>query len=213
MQAIEKNEALRRIENSIIDGLTHLNIGITEGAVRSVVPPYRRLDCDLRALAYIRVRSKLNHVRVDVSGLWIAAESKLIVRGANGCALFVATPEEAGEAIRFLVATVEKTRASKLAERVSRPLEVAKLPGFESPIQQLMRDPTSTESLRMLLELVCFDVPAAELDRRSRRERAHAELFAARTHLSASGNVVRIPPMPEWLKPFEQTHEQAMGAR
>jgi hypothetical protein len=86
---------------------------INEGVVTSVGPmPYRRLDCDGRALAYIRVRPKKGHVRIDITGLWLAQRApRLRIPGAAGTiALAVADVEEAAEAAVYLRDTVQRTR-------------------------------------------------------------------------------------------------------
>jgi hypothetical protein len=94
---------------------------IREGIVMSVGPtPYRRLDCDGRALAYVRTRPKKDAVRVDVPGLWHTPNtSKLQIRASAGRALLARSPEDVAEVVRYLEATVEETR--RLAERSGRP--------------------------------------------------------------------------------------------
>jgi hypothetical protein len=90
---------------------------IREGVVMTVGPiPYRRLDCDGRALAYVRMRPKKEAVRVDVPGLWhTPPTSKLQIRASAGRALLVRSDEEVREVVRYLEATVEHTR--RLSER------------------------------------------------------------------------------------------------
>lgn len=45
---------------------------VSEGRVMTPIDPapYRRLDAQFRALAYVRVREKKRCVRVDISSLW-----------------------------------------------------------------------------------------------------------------------------------------------
>jgi hypothetical protein len=92
--------------------------GTREGIVTCSAgpPPYRRLDCDGRALAYIRARPRKRFVRIDVSGLWRApAEGRLaqpIAAGAS--ALIVRSEEDVPEVVRYLTETIEGTRRARL---------------------------------------------------------------------------------------------------
>lgn len=81
---------------------------------------------------------------------------------------------------------------------------VLPLPGFEAPLAALMKDPCPIGTLRDLLLLVSYRVPESELRKKTPRERAHAHLYASRAYAQASDNVVRLPPLPEWLPPFEE---------
>jgi hypothetical protein len=64
--------SLEEITDRLIARLIGLNPEIKEGSVRTVGPaPYRRLDCKMRALAYIRCRPKKRMVRIDITGLWL----------------------------------------------------------------------------------------------------------------------------------------------
>jgi hypothetical protein len=63
-------DELEALANELItemarDGVVREGTVMTEGP-----PPYRRLDCDGRALAYVRTRPRKKAVRVDVSSLW-----------------------------------------------------------------------------------------------------------------------------------------------
>lgn len=94
-------------------------LGITEGKVMSPgVPPYRRLDCDARALCYVRVRPKKRAVRVDVSGLWVrAGECDLWVPGSSGNASYmVRDTMQVDRLVAYLCATVRLTRERHAAE-------------------------------------------------------------------------------------------------
>lgn len=87
--------------------------GVREGIVMTVgPPPYRRLDCDARALAYIRVRPRKRAVRVDISGLWLArSPSSIRIPTSSGAAtLMIRSYDEIELAVRYLVGTVEATR-------------------------------------------------------------------------------------------------------
>lgn len=105
---------LRRLAGELIDAALEAGVeGLVEGEVLSSGPaPYRRLDCDGRALAYIRARPRKKAVRVDVTGLWRApGTTKLRLPNAGGAASLLLRSElEVYEAVRFLVATVERTR-------------------------------------------------------------------------------------------------------
>lgn len=88
--------------------------GVYEGIVMSHAKPYRRLDCDGRALAYCRVRTRRGGVRIDVSGLWIPAEPCIFsVPGSTGAAsLFITEETQVERIIAFLKETLERTRAT-----------------------------------------------------------------------------------------------------
>ncbi len=79
---------LTQLMNAFMERMTTIS-GVTEGRVLTVgPPPYRRLDCDGRALAYVRVRRRQGIVRIDVSSLWNAerASSRLRIPTASGAA-------------------------------------------------------------------------------------------------------------------------------
>lgn len=100
-------------EDLIARIVADLDAGIEEGVVLCTGPaPYRRLDCDGRALAYIRVRPRKRAVRVDVTGLWKApTRSRLIIPAAGGAAtLLVRSHIDVSDAVRYLVRSVERTR-------------------------------------------------------------------------------------------------------
>lgn len=85
-----------------------------EGVVMTIAgpPPYRRVDCDGRALAYFRTRPRRHMVRIDVSSLWLAPPEALsiLVPGATGMALCIRSDEDAELALRFLKRIVQHTR-------------------------------------------------------------------------------------------------------
>jgi hypothetical protein len=82
-------------------------------------PPYRRLDCDGRALAYVRARPRKHAVRIDISGLWVpVAAPRIRVASSSGSAtLLVRDVDELEEAVRVLCETVERTRNVSRAGR------------------------------------------------------------------------------------------------
>ncbi len=88
--------------------------GIREGAVMSLagVAPYRRLDCDGKALCYLRCRPMKRVVRIDVSGLWrCPGPSQLALnRSAGSLTLMVTNLEDVEEAASYLRAVVAATR-------------------------------------------------------------------------------------------------------
>lgn len=109
------NAHLLALADSLITEATSIG-SIREGVVMTVGPtPYRRLDCDGRALAYVRARPKKRAVRIDVSGLWFTPKScRLSVSGASGAAsLLVSSEQDLSEAVRYLRETVERTRAAQ----------------------------------------------------------------------------------------------------
>ncbi len=102
------------IATRLIEGLVNqVDLGIQEGQVRSVgEPSYRRLDCDRRALAYVRIRPKHGFVRVDVSGLWaVPGPTPLLHPRAMGqVVLLLRQKEDVDEALRYLGQAVRATR-------------------------------------------------------------------------------------------------------
>lgn len=110
----EIRAVLNPLSDDLVDALCQSSLGVWEGKVMSPGrPPYRRLDCDARALCYIRVRPKKRAVRVDVSGLWVlAGECPLRVPGSSGNASYMVRDFEDVEVlVSFLVATVRHTRS------------------------------------------------------------------------------------------------------
>ncbi len=113
MRELDLHQWLAELAETLVQGTLSAELGIQEGVVMTTGKlPYRRLDCDGRALAYIRVRPKKRVVRIDVSGLWKApGRSRLKVQAAGGSAtLMVRSEADLHDAIRFLVNTVSKTR-------------------------------------------------------------------------------------------------------
>ena len=107
------HQTLESIVAALIDRLTRSDeMGISEGTVMTPgPPPYRRLDCGGRALAYIRERPRKRAVRVDLSGLWQPKRpSSLQVESSSGSAsLMIRSLEEIEEAIAFLEEAVLHT--------------------------------------------------------------------------------------------------------
>lgn len=104
---------LDQLVDRLIAELTAPPSAIREGTVMTIGPvPYRRLDCDGRALAYIRKRPRKRVVRIDVSGLWQALPSPLRVPNASGSATLLVTNEaDRAAAVAFLRRVVAETRA------------------------------------------------------------------------------------------------------
>ncbi len=116
----DANSELHRLAGELIAELNARAPHIYEGVVMSLgTTPYRRLDCDRRALAYVRARPRKGVVRVDVSGLWrMPRESPLLDRGSGACAtLVLRTREDKEEALAFLLDTVEATRVYQVHAR------------------------------------------------------------------------------------------------
>lgn len=118
----EQNHDLHQWMNEIVRIVTHSGERIFEGIVMTPgPPPYRRLDCDGRALAYLRLRSRKGGIRIDISGLWVPPRrSPLSIPTASGAAsLMVRQRDEIGEAVAFLFETVETTRQAIRAQSAS----------------------------------------------------------------------------------------------
>lgn len=119
-----KKEALRRQLEAIAQtAMIRVQAGVIdvrEGTVMTIgPPPYRRLDCDGRALAYVRVRPRKRAVRIDISGLWVKPRpSPLCIPTSSGCAtLLLQSWRDVEEAAAFLRETVACTREYELRRR------------------------------------------------------------------------------------------------
>lgn len=105
---------LGSLADELIAELARLSPDIREGTVMTLGPaPYRRLDCDRRALAYVRARPRKGLVRIDISGLWVLPRESPLAGAGSGASLTLVLRSRADktEAIAFLLATVETTRA------------------------------------------------------------------------------------------------------
>lgn len=115
--------SLTALADLLIDRAFNGPHNIVEGVVTTMSRrPYRRLDCDDRALAYIRVRPRRGHIRVDITGLWIAPRySRLRVPGAGGTIVLVGYNEADMEEIAvYLDETVRRTREAFIAAKSRR---------------------------------------------------------------------------------------------
>lgn len=69
MSAADLDALMEALIQAVLDAGLDAGLGITEGRVATVgPPPYRRLDCDGRALAYMRIRARAGAVRIDLGG-------------------------------------------------------------------------------------------------------------------------------------------------
>jgi hypothetical protein len=111
MERREIDRVLTRLENQFVRDLVSPAIGIREGRVMSLagVAPYRRIDCDGRALCYVRSRPLRRAIRVDVSGLWFGDASKLV--------LLLKDEGEVVRAIEYLHAVVAADRRRRATPR------------------------------------------------------------------------------------------------
>ncbi len=106
-------EALESLAAELIQTVVSRLEGVREGTVMTVGPaPYRRLDADGRALAYVRVRPRKQAVRIDISGLWRASvPSRLRCASAGGSAtLLLRGRADLAEALEFLGHVLAETR-------------------------------------------------------------------------------------------------------
>ena len=120
MTDFEIKTTLLEIADDLISDLVRACSHIREGIVMTTGPaPYRRLDCDGRALAYVRTRPKKRAVRVDVTGLWRTPRaSRLIIPTAGGSAtLLIRSEADRHDATEYLLKTVEKTRDANSRKR------------------------------------------------------------------------------------------------
>ncbi len=106
-------QALDALVTALIARLTTLRPDISEGTVRTVgPPPYRRLDCRHRALAYVRSRPKKRIVRVDITGLWLAPpRCRLSIASSGGVALALRSELDLDDAVGFILQAIDRTRS------------------------------------------------------------------------------------------------------
>lgn len=107
---------LEDLSDRLVRRTLELIAGSREGYVMTVgPPPYRRVDCDGRALAYVRVRPRKRAVRVDISGLWRAEGlSRLKTSSATGAGtLLLKGIEDTEDAAAYLAACVRTTRETE----------------------------------------------------------------------------------------------------
>ncbi|MBI4819070.1 MAG: hypothetical protein HY791_22550 [Deltaproteobacteria bacterium] len=108
-----RSHELDKLADELVDRVLDESLGIREGIVMTEGPaPYRRLDCDGRALLYIRSRPKKGAVRVDISGLWIPpTPSGLGVPTATGAAVLLRGIRDVRLAVELIRESVIATRA------------------------------------------------------------------------------------------------------
>jgi hypothetical protein len=105
---------LALLAEKVIAALVSSDLGIREGVVMSLagVAPYRRLDCDGKALCYVRCRPQKRAVRIDVSGLWCRpAQPTRLIQKSSSLTLMVSRYEDVGEAAEYLRTVVQATRS------------------------------------------------------------------------------------------------------
>ncbi|MEO1234440.1 MAG: hypothetical protein AAFZ18_36665 [Myxococcota bacterium] len=119
-RTIERDTRIRELLDQLADRMIQDILAalpdVREGHVMTIGPPaYRRLDCDGRALAYVRSRPRRLGVRIEISGLWsVPSRSELQVASAAGVALLCRSYGDIDEAIRCLREVVEATREAEI---------------------------------------------------------------------------------------------------
>jgi hypothetical protein len=111
------------VQQELIASLVGAGLGVREGTVLTPgLPPYVRLDCDGRALVYLRIRPKKRGVRVDLSGLWYPhGDVDLRIPGSSGMASYmVESIAEVNVLVPFLCGVITHTRALLEAERLRK---------------------------------------------------------------------------------------------
>ncbi len=113
------NRSMRRIEldnliNSLIESMKLELPDVMEGEVdgKAGVPSYRRIDCDGRALTYLRARPRMKCIRVDITGLWRAPVEGPLAEpmAAGSTSLVVRGPHDFPEVLRYLRKVIDRTR-------------------------------------------------------------------------------------------------------
>jgi hypothetical protein len=108
---------LRRTLFSLADGLMDRMLAsgmISEGVITTMARrPYRRLDCDGRALAFVRVQPKKREIRVEITDQWVISPvSRLRAPAARGIALIARTDQDIIEIAAYLHDTIRRTRGA-----------------------------------------------------------------------------------------------------
>jgi hypothetical protein len=114
---------LSQVASRFMGRVTEEMEDVREGVVMSPgVKPYRRLDCDGRALAYVRTRPRRSAVRVDVSGLWVVRRDHPLRHAtASGSAtLYLHDDSDIDGAVAFLRDAVTRTREAYERENAAR---------------------------------------------------------------------------------------------
>lgn len=116
--SIEIQRNLEELRTQLIAKLLESSTQLSEGIVMTMgPPPYRRIDCNGRAVAYIRTRPRKQAVRVDISGLWVICPKtrehldRIMVRSATGSvSLLIKSKADIEASIQLIVNTVLHTQ-------------------------------------------------------------------------------------------------------
>jgi|GEM_PF-2518049 len=116
--SIEIQKNLEELRTQLITKLLESSTELSEGVVMTMGPaPYRRIDCNGRAVAYIRTRPRKQAVRVDISGLWVICPQtrehleRIMVRSATGSvSLLIKSKADIEASIQMIVNTVLHTQ-------------------------------------------------------------------------------------------------------
>ncbi len=113
-----------RLLDTVICALLAEVPGATEGRVMTAQnrAPYRRIDCDGRALVYVRPLRRRGEVRIDISGLWcVEREASIRVATGTGAAtLLVKRSEQLDPVVAYVRDAVLRTREAFARERRRR---------------------------------------------------------------------------------------------
>lgn len=109
---VQRHQRLERLVEAFVIALIGTELGISEGQVRSQrdPAPYRRFDCDRRALLYLRVRPKKDLLRIDLAGHWLAPARNPLSLGRSRGVLAIRKPEDVLPAVEVVVGTILTTR-------------------------------------------------------------------------------------------------------
>jgi hypothetical protein len=120
---------MRRIEldnliNSLVEEIKRALPDAMEGEVDSKagVPSYRRIDCDGRALLYLRARPRIKCIRVDITGLWRAPIEGPLAEpmAAGSTSLVVRGSADFPEVLRYLRKAIDRTRIDIASRALSK---------------------------------------------------------------------------------------------
>lgn len=111
--------ALDSLRELLVVALLAESQELREGVVMTMgPPPYRRIDCNGRAVVYLRSRPRRKAVRADMSGLWVicpnasARAAGIMIRSATGGAsLMLSSEDHIKLAVDLIVESVNYTLA------------------------------------------------------------------------------------------------------
>ena len=104
-----RRQAVNAVVDRLICALLEIE-GVTEAQVlySGDAPPYRRVDCAHRVLAYVYPRPRYRGARMEVTMRWKVRASRLEVSSSRGTALVIASDVDIVDAVTLIEEAVER---------------------------------------------------------------------------------------------------------